>query len=78
MVFSDRTAPPFINSENLLLPQASLLIVAMIMIELICLLFYALGGRVLRDTLTDKGLDHWLNRIAASLMVAVAVWLVIG
>lgn len=77
-VFLAALLPPFINAENPLLPQASLLLVAMIVIEFICLLTYALGGRVLRDTLTNKGLGHWLNRIAASLMVAVAVWLVIG
>lgn len=77
-VFLAALIPPFINAEKPLLPQAGMLLSAMVVIEFICLLIYAQGGRVLRDYLANKGLGQWLNRIAAGLMVGVAGWLVLG
>ncbi|MBK6599268.1 MAG: LysE family translocator [Proteobacteria bacterium] len=70
--------PPFILPDKPLLPQASLLLGAVVLIEFICLLIYAQGGRVLRDYLANKGLGQWLNRISAGLLVGVAGWLVFG
>jgi homoserine/homoserine lactone efflux protein len=77
-IFFAALLPPFIDPEKPLLPQASLLLSAMIFIEFTCLLLYAQGGRVLRDYLGNRGLGRWLNRIAAGLMVGVAGWLVFG
>ena len=77
-IFLAALLPPFIDPQKPLLPQASLLLSAMIFIEFTCLLLYAQGGRVLRDYLGNRGLGRWLNRIAAGLMVGVAAWLVFG
>ncbi|MFT5098607.1 MAG: homoserine/homoserine lactone efflux protein [Candidatus Krumholzibacteriia bacterium] len=77
-IFLAALLPPFIDPGKPLLPQASLLLSAIIFIEFTCLLIYAQGGRVLRDYLGNRGLGQWLNRIAAGLMVCVAVWLVFG
>ncbi len=77
-IFFAALLPPFIDPQKPLLPQASLLLSAMIFIEFTCLLLYAQGGRVLRDYLGNRGLGRWLNRIAAGLMVGVAAWLVFG
>ena len=77
-VFFAALLPPFIDPAVSFLPQALVLLSAMIIIEFICLLIYAQGGRMLRDYLANKGLGQWLNRVAASLMVGVACWLVAG
>lgn len=77
-VFFAALLPPFIAPERPLLPQAVTLLVAMVVIEFICLLIYAQGGRVLSDALSRRGWGQWLNRISALLMVAVAIWLLVG
>ncbi len=77
-VFFAALLPPFIDPQKPLLLQAGMLLVAMLVIEFGCLLIYAQGGRMLRTTLTERGLGQWLNRIAASLMAAVALWLVLA
>lgn len=75
-VFFAALLPPFIDPNTRLLPQALVLLSAMVIIEFLCLLIYAQGGRMLRDYLTNRGLGLWLNRVAASLMFAVACWLI--
>ena len=75
-VFFAALLPPFIDPAEPLWQQASILLCTMILIEFICLLVYAQGGRILRDYLANKGLGLWLNRVAACLMVCVAWWLV--
>lgn len=77
-IFIAALLPPFIDPTKPLLPQASILLIAMIAIEFCCLVIYAAGGRALRDYLGNHGLGQWLNRIAAGLMVGVAVWLVLS
>ncbi len=70
--------PPFIDLTAPLAPQMAVLLALMIVIEFSCLLIYAKGGRTLSDVLLRRGQAQWLNRIAASLMVGVAVWLLLG
>ena len=70
--------PPFIDPKAPLAPQMALLLALMIVIEFASLLIYAQGGRSLSDLLLKRGQAHWLNRIAATMMVGVAVWLVVG
>ncbi len=77
-IFFAALLPPFIDPQQSLLPQAVVLLSVMVVIEFICLLIYAQGGRMLRDYLANRGLGQWLNRIAAGLMVGVAFWLVLG
>lgn len=68
--------PPFIDAEAPLLPQMAVLLALMVVIEFICLLIYAGGGRSLSELLLRRGQAQWLNRVAACLMVGVAIWLV--
>ncbi len=77
-IFFAALLPPFIDPNKPILLQASILLIAMVVIEFISMLIYALGGRALRDYLGRKGLGQWLNRIAAVLMAGVAGWLLLG
>ena len=70
--------PPFIDPKAPLGPQMAVLLSLIVVIEFISLLIYAQGGRSLSVLLIQQGRAHWLNRVAALLMVGVAVWLVIG
>lgn len=70
--------PPFIDPASPLLPQMVVLLALMVVIEFVCLLIYASGGRSLSELLLRRGQAQWLNRIAAGLMVGVAIWLVLS
>ncbi|MDB2384597.1 LysE family translocator [Endozoicomonas sp.] len=70
--------PPFINAKNALLPQAGVLISIMLLLEFMCLLMYACGGKTFRHFLQKSGNVRMMNRIAGTLMVAVGVSLGIG
>ena len=70
--------PPFIDSKAPLLPQMAVLLTLMIVIEFTCLLIYASGGRSLSELLLRRGQAQWLNRVAACLMVGVAIWLMLS
>jgi homoserine/homoserine lactone efflux protein len=70
--------PPFIDPKAPLGPQMAVLLALMMVIEFVSLLIYAQGGRTLSDLLIRRGQARWLNRISATLMVGVALWLVLG
>ena len=70
--------PPFIDAKAPLLPQMLLLLALMVVIEFTCLLIYASGGRSLSELLLRRGQAQWLNRVAACLMMGVAVWLLLS
>ena len=70
--------PPFIDASLPLHPQATILIAIILFFELICLLLYATGGRTLRNLLQQRDNVIVMNRVAGSLMMGVAVWLVLG
>jgi len=67
--------PPFINMNQPMAPQLSLIVTVILVIELICLLIYATGGKSLRKFLQNTGNVRLLNRIAGTLMVGVGGWL---
>lgn len=67
--------PPFIDAKAPLLPQMVVLLTLMVVIEFACLLIYAGGGRSLSELLLRRGQALLLNRVAACLMAAVAIWL---
>jgi len=67
--------PPFINQSKPLLPQMVVMLTVILIIEFICLQFYAHGGRALSEQLHRRGKARWLNRISGSLMFVVGVWL---
>ncbi|MCE9683201.1 LysE family translocator [Halomonas alkalisoli] len=70
--------PPFLDASHALAGQLVVLITLILVIEFLCLLLYAAGGRSLRRLLGESGNVRLLNRIAGSLMVGVGLWLALG
>ena len=70
--------PPFINASVPLAPQLAILIMIILIVEFVCLLAYASGGRTMRRFLQKSGNISLMNRIAGSLMIGVGVWLAVG
>ncbi len=70
--------PPFIDASRPLAPQLATLLTLMLVIEFICLMIYAQGGRALSEQLLRRGKARWLNRIAGVMTAGVGVWLALG
>lgn len=70
--------PPFINQTKPLMPQISVLLSIILMLEWICLIIYASGGSTLRKFLQKNDNVRLINRIAGTLMIGVGVWLSFG
>lgn len=70
--------PPFIDSKLAFWPQLSVLVVIILLLEFFSMLLYASGGKALASLLRQQSKVQWLNRIAASLMFAVALWMLLG
>ncbi|ATG74779.1 threonine transporter RhtB [Zobellella denitrificans] len=70
--------PPFINNQAPLAGQLVTLVAIILLLEFLCLLLYASGGRTLSRVLMQKGKVQLMNRIAGSLMLGVALWLAAG
>ncbi|MFK0571071.1 LysE family translocator [Endozoicomonas sp.] len=70
--------PPFISADMPLIPQLTILVTMILIIEFICLIIYAAGGRTLRHFLQKSGNVRIMNRIAGSLMMGVGIWLAFG
>ena len=70
--------PPFLDQSQPLAPQLSVLVALILLLEFMCLLIYASGGKALRHLLMDRGNVKLMNRIAGSLMIGVGIWLAVG
>lgn len=70
--------PPFINQARPLIPQISILLVIILVLEFICLVVYASGGSTLRKFLQKSNNVKLMNRIAGTMMLGVGVWLAFG
>ncbi len=70
--------PPFINEQQPLWPQLGVLLSMILLIEFLCLVLYASGGRTLSLFLQKSGNVRLLNRLAGTLMMGVGVWLALG
>ncbi|RNF52920.1 LysE family translocator [Marinomonas hwangdonensis] len=70
--------PPFLDATRPLASQLSVLIAIILVLELVCLLIYATGGRTLKALLMQSGNVRLMNRIAGSLMIGVGLWLAVG
>ena len=70
--------PPFINPTLDLLPQVSVLLAIILISELICMLIYASGGKKLRQLLQFENNLTILNRLSASLIFGVGLWLIVS
>ncbi|MEX0603738.1 MAG: LysE family translocator [Marinobacter sp.] len=70
--------PPFLDSSRPLAPQLSILVAAILMIELMSLILYAAGGKTLSKLLSNGRNVRLINRLAGTLMMGVGVWLALG
>ena len=70
--------PPFIDQQQPLPAQLWLLLGIILLIEFICLILYAGGGRTLNHLLQKSANVRLLNRIAGTLMFGVGIWLALG
>lgn len=67
--------PPFIDSSRALWPQLAVLLTIIVLLELVCMLAYAGGGKAMRMALQQTANVRLLNRIAGTLMIGVGGWL---
>jgi len=67
--------PPFIDLERAVAPQLVILVALILVMEFVCLVIYASGGKTLRKFLQHSGNVRLLNRVAGTLMVGVGGWL---
>lgn len=67
--------PPFVDLQAPIIPQLTVLIAVILILEFICLIIYATGGRSLRKLLQNAQNVRILNRIAGLLMIGVGGWL---
>ncbi|WP_213999439.1 LysE family translocator [Arsukibacterium sp.] len=70
--------PPFIDTQLAFWPQLVILISIILLLEFLSMLLYASGGKALALFLTRSNRVQYLNRIGASLMFGVALWMVLG
>jgi threonine/homoserine/homoserine lactone efflux protein len=69
--------PPFLLSDAAPLnPHLAAIIAVVALSELLCMTLYALGGRALGQILARRGNVALINRLAGTLMIGVALWLV--
>ncbi|WP_027370828.1 LysE family translocator [Desulfovermiculus halophilus] len=67
--------PPFINSSQPLVPQLSILLFLILLIEFVCLVIYASSGKTLRIFLEKSGYLCVMNKITGTLLVGLGIWL---
>jgi len=70
--------PPFISRDYALAPQLAMLVAIILLLETLCLLIYAGGGRTLSRLLARGENLRLINRMAGSLMLLVGAWLAFG
>ena len=70
--------PPFIDYQQPTGGQISILLLIILLLEFVCLIAYASGGRALSRCLQNRANVKVLNRIAGSLMLGVSLWLALG
>ena len=70
--------PPFLDGSRALAPQLSILVAAILVIELMSLILYAAGGKTLSKLLSNGRNVRLINRLAGTLMMGVGVWLALG
>ena len=70
--------PPFIDPTLAFWPQLLVLVAIIILLEFGSMLLYASGGKALALFFGKANRVQYLNRIGASLMFGVALWMVLG
>ena len=67
--------PPFIDHRLPITAQVIILVSLILIIEFICLIAYASGGRLLSGFLKNRSNVNLINRITGALIIGVAIWL---
>lgn len=67
--------PPFIDHQLPITAQIIILVSLILIIEFICLIAYASGGRLLSGFLKNRSNVNLINRITGALIIGVAIWL---
>ncbi len=69
--------PPFLNFDQPMAPQLSLLLAIILSMELCCLILYAMGGSVARRLLASRSNVRLMNRISGALIAGIGIWLML-
>lgn len=67
--------PPFISPDYPMATQLPVLVLIILVLELMCLLIYASGGKSLSVILKNRSNVKVINRLAGTLMAGVGIWL---
>jgi len=67
--------PPFIDDKLPMTSQLIVLIFMILVLEFICLVIYATGGKTLRKLLQNSSNVRLVNKVAGTLMMGIGVWL---
>jgi len=70
--------PPFIDQSKPLVPQLSVLVAIILLLETLCLLIYAGGGQMLSRLLERAENVRLINRISGTLLLLVGAWLALS
>jgi homoserine/homoserine lactone efflux protein len=70
--------PPFISATLPMAPQFVILLGTVLILEFVCMMIYANGGKQLAKLLNRDGNVATLNRISGTLMVGVGIWLALS
>jgi homoserine/homoserine lactone efflux protein len=70
--------PPFIDTELAFWPQLLVLVAIILLLEFLSMLLYASGGKALALFFGKANRVQYLNRIGASLMFGVALWMLLS
>lgn len=70
--------PPFIDAQRPFIPQLGFLLGIILLIEFLCLILYAGGGRTLSHLLQKSANVRLINRVAGTMMFGVGIWLALG
>lgn len=69
--------PPFLDFNQPMAPQLTLLLGIILSIELCSLILYAMGGSVARKLLSSRANVKLLNRAAGTLIAGIGLWLML-
>ena len=69
--------PPFLDFNQPVAPQLSLLLVTILTMELACLMLYAMGGSVARALLANRANVRLINRVAGAMIIGLGIWLML-
>lgn len=67
--------PPFIDETLPMTSQLIVLIFMILLLEFLCLIIYATGGKTLRKLLQNSSNVKLINKLAGTMMMGIGIWL---